>query len=500
MADHDRISKVVIVGRDESAWLSANILWRALGHTGLDITVVELPSLLRAGDVLPALKQLEAYHSLLGIDEAAVMQTAAATYTLGQRFSNWSKTRPPFIHGYSTYGRPLNQVTFHHYWLKARAMGLKAEFEDFSINAAAAKQGRFFLPGAETDGFAICDYGYHLGAQGYCHVLKAIAVERGVKTVAGRIAEVVRDAEGGGITVLKLTNGQSVEGDFFVDATGAESLLLGGGLGVGFESWKKWFACDRMLTTYAPPLSPLPSFSQVAAFRSGWTGLYPLRNCTAVQQVYTSVDMTDEQALEAAGIVSGLRLNPNAILTPLSVGTRSVYWEKNCVAIGEAAVVLDPIDNVRLHVNLIGLSHLISLFPLTRDCTIESAEYNKNARGAIERIRDYQLCHYVLNQRFDQPFWDHCRTIEVPETLRYKLELFAARGNIILYDDETFEEDDWLSMLFGHGLMPRAYDPVADQTPDAEAIQHFQKILSFIRMNVEPMKPMEAYLGAPAQV
>ena len=271
-------------------------------------------------------------------------------------------------------------------------------------------------------------------------------------------------------------------------------------MGVGFESWNKWFACDRLLTTYGPPLSPLPSFSQASAFRSGWTGLFPLTNCTAVQQVYTSVDMTDEEAFDAAGIFTNMRLNPNAFVTPLNVGRRAAYWEKNCVAIGGAAATLDPIDNVHMHLNLVGLSHLISLFPITRDCSVEAKEYNGNVGSAIDRIRDYQLCHYILNQRYDQPFWDHCRTIEVPDKLRYKLELFHARGMLAVYDDETFDEDDWVPMLIGHGLIPQAYDPLVDQTGDAEAIQQFQKMLGFIRTTVEPMQTMEAFLSAPLPV
>lgn len=494
MSDHP-VKKVVIVGRDDALWLSANVLWRALGQSGLDITVVELPSLLRPGDVYPTLKQQEAYHNLIGINEGPMMKAAHATYTLGQRFNNWSKTKPPFIHGYSTYGRPLNRVSFHHYWVKARAQGLKAEFDDFSLNAVAAKYGRFFLPGEAVDGFAICDYAYHLEAQGYCHVLKTVALDRKIKHITGRLAEVARDPLSSDITAVTLTDGQTIEGDFFIDASGAESALLGEGLEVGFDSWRQWFPCDRLMTTYAAPLAPLPPFSQVSAFRSGWAGLYPLRNCTAVQQVYTSHDLTDEAAFEAAGIFTSLKLNPDAVVTPFTAGTRRRFWEKNCVAIGEAAAVLDPIDSVRMHVNLLGLSHLISLFPINRDCGIESTEYNRNVQSSLERIRDYQLCHYVLNQRFDQPFWDHCRNIEVPDALRYKLDLFEARGNLVVYDDETFEEDDWLSMLLGHGLIPKAYDPLADQVSDAEAIQHFQKMLGFIKAAVEPMKPMEETLG-----
>jgi len=500
MADaSDRITRVVIVGRDEALWLTANVLWRALGQAGIDITIVELPSMLRPGDVFPTLKQQEAYHNLIGLDEAATMRASQATFSLGQRFSNFSKTRPPFIHAYSSYGRPLNRVPFHHYWIKARAAGLKAEFDDFSINAAATKHERFFLPGEATDGFAVCDYAYHLGAIGYCNVLKSAAIRRQVGVhLAGRLATVIKDPDQGHIRAVTLMDGQMVEGDFFIDATGAESALLGAALGVRFDSWQKWLPCDRILNTYAPAMSPLPSFSQISAFRSGWAGLYPLRDCTVVQQVYTSVDLKDEEAFEAARIVSGLHLEPSAVVTPFSAGARQVMWEKNCVAVGESAVVMDPIDSVRMHTNLIGLSHLVSLFPITTDCRLESAEYNRNVLTSFERIRDYQACHYVLNQRFDQPFWDYCRTIQPPDMLRYKLELFAARGSLALYDDETFEDDDWYSMLIGHGLIPKAYDPLVDQTPDADAIQHFQRMLGFIRMSVEKMKPMETFLGAPA--
>ncbi|MGN6422247.1 MAG: tryptophan halogenase family protein [Asticcacaulis sp.] len=498
MPEAVRPTRLVIVGRDDALWLSANILWRAFSEAGFEITVVELPSMLRPGEVYPTLKQQEAYHTLLGLREEPMMQAAQATYSLGQRFSNWQKTRPPFIHGYSTYGRPINRVAFHHYWVKARAQGMKAEFDDFSINAVAAKNGKFFFPGEDVDGFAICDYAYHLEAQGYCGVLKTVASGRGVRIIPGRIAEVVRDAETGDIASIRMVGGESVSGDLFIDASGSESALLGKALNVGFESWRKWFVCDRLMTTYAPVLSPLPSFSQVSAFRSGWTGMFPLQNCTAVQQVYASLDMADEQAFEACGIVTSMQLNPAPVVTPYEAGVRGAFWEKNCIAIGEAATVLDPIDSVRMHVNLLGLSHLISLMPVTRDCRLEREEYNRNTRSAVERIRDYQLCHYILNQRFGQPLWDHCRTLEVPDSLRYKLDLFAARGRLVVYDDETFEDDDWIAMLLGHGLIPQAYDPLADQISDPEAIQQFQKMLGFIRSVVAPMKPMEAALGRAA--
>lgn len=498
MSEQNRIRKVVILGRDDALWLTANVLWRSFNNAGLEITAVELPSMLRTGDVYPTLKAQEPFHSLLGLKEAPLMETALATFSLGQRFVNWSKLRPSFMHAYGSYGLAISRVPFIHYWVKAVASGLKAEFDDFSINAVAARQGRFFVPGEATDGFATSDYAYHLDAGGYCHVLKQVALTRKVNHIQGRLAEVRKDSESGNITSLLLTNGQSIEGDLFIDASGTESLLLGKAMGATFESWRKWFPCDRLLTTYAPAMQTLPAYSQVAAFRSGWLGMYPLRDKTAMQQIFASIDMTDQEAFEAAGMVSAMRLHTDAVVTPLEAGRRSQYWIKNCIGIGEAAISLDPIDSARMHANLVGLSHLVALFPADRAHMIESDEYNRNVGRALDRIRDYQMTHYKLNQRFDQPLWDHCRNITLPDELAYKLDLFASRGNLALYDDETFLDDDWYATLIGHGLIPKAYDPLVDQMSDGEVIAHFQKMLGFIKLNVDQMQPMEAFLSRSA--
>jgi len=493
MAEARPIRKIVILGRDETLWLSANILLRAFSQTGVEVTAVELPSLVRPGDVYPTLRMQEGFHGLLGLDEKALMRSSQSTFSLGQRFSNWAKTRPPFFLAHGVYGTRFERVDFHHYWVKARAQGLKADYDDFSLAAAAAKQGRFFIPDEETDSFALSDYAYNLGAAGYCQVLKQVAQQRGAVHITGRFAEAMRDADTGFISSLLLANGQTVEGDLFIDASGEESLLLGQTLGVPFQSWD-WFNCDRVLTAYAQPLSPLPSFNQLSAFRSGWVGCYPLRDRTAVQQIYTSAEMSDQEALEAATLVSSYRLSDPAV-TRLDAGARRQFWSGNCIAVGEASAVFDPIDNVRMHVNLVGLSHLVSLLPADDNMGSERDEYNRSVATTLERMRDFQICHYKLNQRFDQPFWDYCRAMSLPDRLQYKLDLFAARGVMAVYDDEVFEDREWVAMLIGHGLIPAAYDLLADQVKDEDVIRRFQQILGFIRTNVERMGPMEPHLG-----
>jgi len=489
-----RIDKVVIIGRDAALWLAANVLWSAFHRTGLEIVAVELPSRLRAGDVIPTLSNQPAFHELMGIDERPLMAATQATYSLGQRFADFADAPSAFMQGYGPHGEAINNVPFHHYWIKARMSGLQAAYDDFSLNAVAARQGRFFVPEAETGRFAGGSHAYHLPAVAYCRVLKQVALQRGVTHIGGDLGEVSLAPETGDITAVSLADGCTIEGDFFIDATGADSQLLGGALETKVSSWAQWFPCDRLLTTTGPALQLVPAYSQVSAFRSGWVGLYPLRDRTAIRQAYSSAELSEQGALDAAARVTSMRFSTEPVVTPYTAGRRQSIWRGNCVGIGEAAAVFDPIGDVGIQVIMAGLAHLTVLFPIDRNMTAESAEYNRNIVSTFERIRDHQICPYKLNRRQGQPLWARCRDTAAPDALAYKIDLFEARGYLVEYDDETFAGHDWHAMFLGHGLIPRAYDPAVDQTSDEDIIQRFHQMLGAVKRRVEALTLMEAHL------
>ncbi|MFT4076808.1 MAG: tryptophan 7-halogenase [Asticcacaulis sp.] len=494
LSNMQTVKKVVIVGRDIAAWLAANTLERALGRTGLCVEVAEMPTLLRPYDIVASLAPLESFHRLLGVDEAALIRAVGGSFSLGQSFVGFSSAPPAFFHPYGAHGVGINRLPFLPYWIKARQGGLNVAFEDFSLPAAAAKQGCFFMPTDEMRVFGHLDYAYHLKTSAYVQFLRNLALQRGVETTPVRLFDIERDGVDGAIKALVTNDGRRIAGDVFIDATGSESLLLGEALQTELESWSRWLPGNHVLTVTGERLPVLPSYSQVRALSAGCLHLTPVPDATGLQYVYDRDIQTDEAALETVARTAGMKLQANAAVASLAAGCRRKLWVKNCIALGEAAAGLDPIDNTGLHVIQLGLAHLISLFPVSADSRIEADEYNAQMREALDGIRDYQMAHYKLNRVEGQAFWDRPRDMRIPERLAHRIEMFKARGIVPVYEGETFIPDDWHALFIGQGLMPRSYDPLVDLMPQDTAVRHFQGFLSRIRHEVQQMQPQEAFI------
>lgn len=482
------IDKIVIVGRDAGAWLSANVLHHALGPAGLKVEVVELPGLIRDQDIYPTLPALEAFHRLLGFDEHALLRATAGAFTLGQSFVNVSVT--PFFHAYGSHGVGLNGLSFMPYYIRARQAGLNVAIEDFSLTAAAAKQGRFIVPDKDTQAFARTDYGYHLPARAYIQFLKNAALRAGVTVHPATTIAADLDQDGH-IAAVTTGQGQRIAGDLFIDASGADAVLLRYALRVPFESWRPWFGADRVLTAAGPRLKSLPPYGQIRANGRGWLGLYAAQDATRIVHVYDSRGQGDDDALRGAAVVSGLTLG-DAVVSALEPGRSLQPWAGNCVAIGEAACVFDPLDSLALQTVQTGLVHLLALFPRAAGGP-ESAEYSRLMAETFVGMRDFQLAHLVLN-RIKGAFWEQAAAVVPPASLQRKLDAFAARAVVPLDDHETFTSDSWEAIFLGHGLMPQTYEPLADAVSDADLMAHIKRILGHIKTQVEGSHGHDAYL------
>jgi tryptophan halogenase len=203
--------------------------------------------------------------------------------------------------------------------------------------------------------------------------------------------------------------------------------------------------------------------------------------------------MNDNDALQAAARTSGLKLG-DAVVSGLMPGRSVQAWTKNCVAIGEAACVFDPVDGPGLHAIQTGLVHLLALFPQETyiNVQVERTEYNRLMQQIFERIRDFQIAHSALC-RHHGAYW-RAPQAALPTSLARKLALFRARGIVPMYDGETFPLDSWEALLIGQGLTPESCEPLAEATSDAELMRYLKQMLGHIRECVQDMNSHDSYL------
>jgi tryptophan halogenase len=142
-------------------------------------------------------------------------------------------------------------------------------------------------------------------------------------------------------------------------------------------------------------------------------------------------------------------------------GRRPQPWVRNVLALGDAAVALDPLQATNLHLAHNAILRALELLP-GRDChPLELAEYNRRTAQETMRVRDFLSVHYLRSGRTKGEFWEKMRSHPLPESLGHTLEQFERRGRIPFYEEEVFAKESWHAVLLGMGLFPRHIDPIA---------------------------------------
>ena len=515
----------IVMGRDAPLWLAAAALARGLGASGVRVEAVELPSALAPADAHATFPALEALHNQLRIDEAMLLQVTGGSLALGRNFVELEPRRiepnqipgegrgpvasgleerasateatsslgpgfrrgtsVPFLHAYGSAGTQIGGRDFFAYWVKARAHGLGVHLDDFSLTAAAARQGRLMLPDEESEIYGRCDYGYHLPAIPYARMLREVAVRHGV-VVHPAVSAVVVPGEGA-VAALDLDGGRRLTADLLVDAVGALPQ------GDNFLSWRDYFPVDRVLAAAAPPFANIPVYAECRAGPAGWTALHPGRPATFVTHGWSSAHGDDAEAFAAAAAASGLPL-ADAVVRPVVPGRPILPWRGNVVTLGAS---FDPVHGVDLLGFQAGLVQLLANFPARTGFAAERDEYNRVATAALDRIRDFQSAHYAL-ARYAGPFWDAARAGTVSPDLAHAVGLFRARAELAPFEEENLPPDSWRALFLGHGVQPESWPPAIDQVPPEEMKAQFRRMLGFVREQVLRQPTQEEYLAGLA--
>lgn len=492
------LDHVVIVGGGTAGWITAAGLSRLYSQTGLRITLIESEDIGTVGVGEATLPHIRHFNDRLGINEREFMRQTRATFKLGIEFRDWGGVGDAYVHPFGAFGEDIAGVKFHQHWTRARHTGQPlGSFGDWSLPVRMLETARFTCPsGRPSDLSSRFAYAYHFDARLYADFLRAYAEKRGVVRVEGKVMHVDQCPHSGFVTALGLENGRRIDGQLFIDCSGFRGLLIEDTLKAGYDTWSTWLPCDTAWAVPCAPNGPFVPGTRATARTAGWQWRIPLQHRVGNGHVFSSAFTKSQAALDL--LMQNLEGEATADprMLRFTTGVRRRQWDRNVVAIGLSSGFLEPLESTSIHLIQAAVTHLAELLPDLDFRSSDIEEFNRVMHLEYERVRDLLILHYHATRRSDSDFWRHCQTMNLPDSLRYRLELFKARGIVVTYRDGIFHEPSWLAVLMGQGIVPSGYDPLSHRLDDARLMSELTRQRDRVAQTVAAMPSHADYLKA----
>lgn len=340
------------------------------------------------------------------------------------------------------------------------------EFSDCNLPTALMNQRKVFarqkeIPAApDVQGW----HGFHIENRKLVEVLELVARSVGVEFTDGKVSGATRGSEGG-VTAVHLEDGQTLTADFFVDASGFRSELLGKALAEPYVPFDKSLFCDRAVVGgwERGADEPILPYTTAETMDAGWAWQIEHEHFVNRGYVFCSGAISDEDAR-----AEFLRKNPKAARDGRVVKFRSGRyrraWVDNVVAVGNSCGFVEPLEATSLMVVCSQCETLVSFLQhtaLSPTPTIRKL-YNQLVGDVWDEIRDFLALHYKLNTMLDTPFWRQCRAETDVSGIGELLEFYEENGptgfsrHLLKATANNFGIEGFLVMLVGNKAPYRA--------------------------------------------
>ena len=333
------------------------------------------------------------------------------------------------------------------------------EFDSVNVNAALMAQGKAFESQPEGGGPVVYPWAaFHLFNPWLVKGLETIGTERGITFVDAKISGATLGEKG--VQSIVLEDGRQMEADFFVDATGFRSELLGRALKVPFLAYDKTLFCDRAVVgSWDRTDEFITPYTVAETMEAGWCWQIDHEHSVNRGYVYSSRFLTEDQAREEF-----LRKNPKAKtwdhVVKFVSGRYEKGWVKNVFAVGNACGFVEPLEATAL---MVAASQIQTMVDMLIHSELEPkpamvALYNTLFAEWWDGIRDFLAIHYRFNTRLQNPFWTTCvNEVDVSHS-QPLLDFYAENGptglcrhllNSTIGTGNQFGVEGFLTLLVG---------------------------------------------------
>ncbi len=486
--DTGAVEHLVIVGGGTAGWMAANAIGKVFENSPMQVTVVESSDIGTVGVGEATIPEILNFNQMIGVDEQAFLKFTHGTFKQGIEFVDWHQKGESYLHPFGRYGNPIDTIPFYHHWQKMHNLAQAKPLSEYCLAVHTCIENKFARPvNVPNSPWSEISYAYHFDASLYGQFLRQHSKQFGVKHIDGKVMDVIKNTDNGYIKSLTLESGQSIEADFFIDCSGFKGLLIEQALHTGYDDWSHYLPCNSAITVASPRLDPLPPYTRATALEAGWQWQIPLQHRTGNGYVYSDKFIDDEQA--QAALLQNITGEPisEPKLLRFTTGMRRKLWSKNCLALGLSGGFLEPLESTSIHLVHEGIANFLDLFPSKKPAAELIDKFNRMQVSHYSNIRDFLILHYWGTQRRDSEFWNYCRTMDIPDRLREKVDLYRSSGRILREEGELFGEVSWISVLQGQGLGATAYNPIADAIPVDALSKKMEEVYQVIKNASQPM-------------
>jgi tryptophan halogenase len=213
---------------------------------------------------------------------------------------------------------------------------------------------------------------------------------------------------------------------------------------------------------------------------AGWAWNIPLYGRVGTGYVYCSQFLSKEEAeAEFRRHLGPAADHCRANHIRMRIGRSRNSWVKNCVAIGLASGFVEPLESTGIFFIQHGIEELVHHFPGGEIDESVVRSYNRSVAEAIDGVREFLTLHYAASDRDDTPYWRAVRNLEMPESLRERMELWKRRlpnAKNVNTGYHGFESYSYSVMLLGLGHQPETSLPALDHLDDRNALAAFRNL------------------------
>ena len=427
---------ITIVGGGTAGLVTALILATRLNNK---IKVIKSDKIGIVGVGEGSTEHWEDFMNVCDIDVFELIKETDATVKLGIYFKDW--TEKPYFHNVTSFnqtkigqfpaGLALNYVEGKEQIYCTDYYTLDSKVE-FTTKEAPSRQFHF-------NTFKLVAY------------LTKKCKAKGVEIIEDEILDVIVDKDG--INSL-IGEKQTYKSDFYIDCTGFAKLLITK-LGAKWVSYRKYLKLNEVIAFPTEETDEYTPFTTATAMNSGWMFRLPVWGRWGNGYIYDNNFCTKDQAVEEVEKHIGKKIEVGRHLH-FDPGALDKAWIKNCMASGLGANFVEPLEAssiaTTIHQAFVFLNHF---FP---DNQKEIDTFNNKMNVIMSNIKDFIALHYQVKRK-DTDFWKNIKTVNIPDTLKEKLDVWKYR--MAINDDFKdinyclFRDDNFNCVLYGLGLFDK---------------------------------------------